>query len=197
MFEGTMTELGTFELTGTVLRISDPCYDRNVWCCGTIEDCMPGTWEAAILTKDEGVWGERVSVLTARHVTGPKHTAINQAVCNGTGTWHSCDFDVGVDSGQAGIFDDAHYQDNTVFEPGTECNQDFGDLWYSYCCSLTLSRTKAGVLPYGAVASSGYGDGGYECIKHRNKEGKVDFVFIIFIGDDEEDDDTEIDEEQL
>jgi hypothetical protein len=194
MFEGVITELGSFELTGTVLRISDPCYDRDVWCCGTIQNCLPGTWEASILTKDEGAWGHRISALIARHVTGPKHTAINRGVCNGSGTWSICDFEVGVDSGQAGIFDDAHYQDNTVFEPGMKCRQKFGDLWYSYCCNLTLSPIQGGVLPFGAVASSGYGDGSYDCTIHKNFDGKVDFVFIVFISDDE-DDEPEDDEE--
>lgn len=194
MYEGVITELGSFELTGTVLRISDPCYDRDVWCCGTVQDCFPGTWEASVLTKDEGSWGHRISVLTARHVTGPKHTAINCGVCDRSGTWSTCDFEVGVDSGQAGIFDEAHYQDITIFEPGTKCEHEFGDIWYSFCCDLTLSSLHAGVLPYGAVASSGYGDGSYECTAHRNAEHQVDFVVIVFIDDDEEDE-SEDDEE--
>lgn len=174
-----------------MLRISDPCYDRNVWCCGTIQNCLPGTWEASILTKDEGSWGHRISVLTARHVTGPKHTAINRAVCNGSGAWSVCDVEIGVDSGQAGIFDEAHYQDNTVFAPGTKCEHEFGDLWYSYCCDLTLSPLHAGVLPFGAVSTSGYGDGGYTAVKHCNCKGEVDFVFIVFIDDEDDEEDEE------
>jgi len=186
MFEGMVTQLGSFELTGTVLRVSDPCYDRDVWCCGTVENCIPGTWDAAILTKDEEPWGNRVAVLSARHSTGPKHTAINRALCNRTHKWKHCEFEVGVDSGQAGIFDEAHYKDNSIFGADVRPKNSYGDLWYSVCCDLTLSRLNAGILPYGAVSSSGYGDGGYDCITHTNEDGQIDFVFIVFICDEDD-----------
>ena len=44
-----------------------------------------------------------------------------------------------------------------------------------------MSRVSAGVIPYGAVSSSGYGDGGYAAVKHLAKDGQVDFMFIVFI----------------
>ena len=28
--------LGEFEVTSGVLRVSDPCYERDTWCAGTI-----------------------------------------------------------------------------------------------------------------------------------------------------------------
>lgn len=191
MFEGMMTELGSFELTGTVMRVSDPCYTRDVWCCGTVENCLPGTWDAAILTKDEGPWGNRITVLSARHSSGPKHTAINRAMCNGTHRWETCEFEVGVDSGQAGIFDEAHYKDDSIFNSGLQPKSDYGERWYSYCCDLTLSRLRAGILPFGVVSTSGYGDGGYECITHKNDDGQVDFIFIVFICDEDNEDETD------
>ena len=185
MYEGELNVLGEFELKGSVLRISDPCYERDVWCCGTIDNCVPGTWQAAVLVKDEGEWGDRVAVLAARYAeTGPKFNGINRAKCNGTGQWHHAEFEVGVDSGQAGIFDDDHYQKDSDF-PNDPAN-DFGSRWYSSCCDVTLGRMKAGMIPYGVVSSSGYGDGGYGCTLHRNMDGQVDFVFISFIEDEEE-----------
>lgn len=52
-------------------------------------------------------------------------------------------------------------------------------------CNITLSKAKAGVFVDGVVTSSGYGDGGYPCIYHIGIDGKVDFAYVVFIGDDE------------
>jgi hypothetical protein len=187
LFSGDLVILGSFELTGPVMRISDPCYDREVWCCGTVDNCRVGTWEAAVLKMDEGDWGVRNAVLAVRYKDGgPKFNAINRAVCNGTGAWHECPFEVGVDSGQAGFFDELHYQDNSVVEKMNGPEHDFGDAWYSHCCDITITRTGAGVMPYGAVSSSGYGDGGYAAIKHLDRNGKIDFIFGVFIDNEDE-----------
>jgi hypothetical protein len=74
-------------------------------------------------------------------------------------------------------------------DPGTTVNSnDPGALWYMRCCHLTLTKLAAGVLPYGVVASSGYGDGSYDCYVGRSSEGKIVRVEIEFIpeeGDDE------------
>ena len=40
---------------------------------------------------------------------------------------------------------------------------------------------QAGVMPYGAVSSSGFGDGGYVCYTHEGDTGEIDFAFIVFI----------------
>lgn len=182
LFSGDILELGSFDLTTPVMRVSDPCYDRNVWCCGTVENCRIGTWEAAVLKTDEGDWGERNAVLAVRFANGgPKFSAINRAVCNGTGQWQECPFEVGVDSGQAGFFDEQYYQMDAVFGKPSDPTEEPGELWYRHCCEATMSRVSAGVIPYGVVSSSGYGDGGYAAVKHLTKDGQVDFMFIVFI----------------
>lgn len=150
-------DLGEFEMTSPVMRVSDPCYERDVWCCGTVDHCKLGTWEAGVLKTDEGEWGTRCAVLAVRHK------------------------DIGVDSGQAGFFDDAFYQNDTVFEELPAPGFAIGDLWYRHVCDITLSKMSAGVLPYGAVSSSGFGDGGYTCYTHADENGVIDFAFIVFI----------------
>ena len=55
-FPGEMTVLGGFEMTSQTMRVSDPCYDRDVWCCGTFGKCKTGTWEAGVLKTDMGDW---------------------------------------------------------------------------------------------------------------------------------------------
>lgn len=184
-FDGEMTVLGDFEMSSPVMRASDPCYDRDVWCCGSFGNCAVGTWEGAALIVDQGDWGKRVAVLAARHKElGPDFTSIRDPkvylMQNG---WVEESFEVGVDSGQAGLFDEAHYQDDAVFDGMPKPEHEYGDRWYNHCCDITLSDLSAGTLPYGVVSSSGYGDGAYVCYTHVGAEGKIDFAFIVFIED--------------
>ena len=51
----------------------------------------------------------------------------------------------------------------------------------AYACDITLSRMHAGVMPFGAVSSSGFGDGSYVCYTHEGDTGEIDFAFIVFI----------------
>lgn len=60
-------DLGSFTMIGDVMRVSDPCYDRDVWCCGTIKNCKVGAWEGMIAQQDDGMWGVRVSMVAAIH----------------------------------------------------------------------------------------------------------------------------------
>ena len=153
-------DLGTFELTREVLIVSDPCYDFKTGCVGHIFDARLGTWNARIGLKDEGEFGWRVAFLSAFHADSPVLDKL---------TMREASFAVGVDSGQAGIFDRDHYRDNALFP--NQPNGEFGDPWYSYCCFQTLNTEhQAGVIPHGVVASSGYGDGAYRCFYYTSEE---------------------------
>lgn len=187
MLKGKITMLGSFELESDTLRVSDPCYERDTWCCGTLPNCLHGTWEAAILRTDFGEWGNRNAALIIRHEkTGPKITAVNRALCNGTGQWHEAQFEVGVDSGQAGFFDEKYFRDPSVFPAGEASRFECEDRWYGFCCDATLHRKNhADVIPCGVVSESGFGDGGYVCYYHLNKDEKVDFAFILFLTEED------------
>lgn len=185
LFSGDIITLGSFELTTPVMRVSDPCYDRNVWCCGTVDNCKVGTWEAAVLRKDLVDWGSRNMVLAVRFMNGgPTFSAINRAVCNATGAWHECQFEVGVDSGQAGFFDEAHYREPHPLDKFGQHPMS-GETWYMTCCDATRPVPGAGTIPYGAVAESGFGDGGYTAFEHVDQKGQVDFLLIVFINEED------------
>lgn len=62
-----MVKLGQFEVTSGKLRVTDPCYDRSIWCSGYV-DAENGTWEAFVYMSDQGAWGNRVSALEVRRV---------------------------------------------------------------------------------------------------------------------------------
>jgi hypothetical protein len=192
-----------FAPTG-ILRVTDPCYQRGTWCCGQIE-VEPGThWNVfASRYNDPMGWGNRVASLlivrsdreVARH---PWFVALPQ----------ECDFEVGVDSGQAGFFDDGSYPHGETGE--------YADLdtFYGKACAATheelppvkvkdeayskllgrdffrieqRSRMSAGMVgDTGAVAASGYGDGSYTCYVWRDSTGRIWAAEIVFIGDYEE-----------
>lgn len=152
-FPGEMTVLGGFEMTSQTMRVSDPCYDRDVWCCGTFGKCKTGTWEAGVLKTDMGDWGVRCAVLAVRHKeTGPDYSVIRQRkVYQMKDGWLEQPIDVGVDSGQAGFYDEAFYQDNSIFKGMPEPEHDCGDLWYNHAA---ISRSVRGRQASCPMASS-------------------------------------------
>jgi len=179
--------VGEFEVRNGAVVVSDPCYDRGTWCAGTIRNVLNGTWKARIERSDEGEWGIRVARLVVMH---EKYEEDHPCVDG----WDAQKFEVGVDSGQAGVFDTRHYKSDADARKATWVNKDEAicddEPWYSLCCDRTLNGDSAGVIPFGAVSSSGFGDGGYPC--HAKTEGgKVVGIAITFIGEDDEGGDDE------
>jgi len=150
--------IGTFECDSGVLRVTDPCYSKETWCAGTVANCRKGTWIAEIERQNCGSWGNRIARLTVTHELG------------GTGPDEDAGFEVGVDSGQAGVFDDRHYPDDTDDSP-----------FYDECCRLTLAKAGAGALSFGVVSSSGFGDGSYTAKVRRDAGGKCYRICVEFI----------------
>ena len=171
------TECHKFEVVSGVLCVTDPCYTRGTWCAGSLRNVKNGTWYARAFITNEGDWGNRVAKLLiehADHMRGEPLPNVEEP------------FNVGVDSGQAGFFDDSIY-------PHGECGE-FGDksTFYGQVCDLTCggdyrSDHRAGGIigGRGVVTSSGYGDGGYGCYT-RSEDGQVVAAMIVFIDDEEE-----------
>ena len=172
--------VGTFEVKSGKLVVTDPCYDRGTWCMGLLEDVKNGTWEAYTQTKNEGFWGDRVAKLVVFH---KDHDTDIGA------TRHIAQFEVGVDSGQAGFFDEPSYPQG---DPG-----EYGDLgtFYGRVCALhdgdKDEYIDAGIVDgSGVVSSSGFGDGGYRCNFYK-LDGQVVAAEIVFIGDEDDDDEDD------
>jgi hypothetical protein len=181
----------TFEVTSGTIVASDPCYEIPTWCQGVIEKVKKGTWEAHIEKSDEGDWGVRIAVLRINHIN---HS-------NRQFSMEGLDIHAGVDSGQFGFFDKDFFRNDEkakelVKEHFSE-NWDSkeGDSWYRACCKLTLSPEGWGVLPQGAVSSSGFGDGSYGVYGEQDAYGEWIAFEVVYI-DDEADDEDEEDEEE-
>jgi hypothetical protein len=144
-------------------------------------------------------WTGRVAFLHIRH-----ESVLNEPI-DPLSFVPNDDFQVGVDSGQAGFFDLA------PFELVAAQKEHKGDTpeherFYEACCENTLGSEGWGVVQgMGAVSSSGYGDGGYKLVERRNEAGELIEARIVYllegsesypgIGRDEEDEeDIEMEE---
>ena len=148
--------LGTVEFSGKVV-ISDPCYDRGSRCMKTNFPVRPGRYRVYAAYSDEGSLGLRVAALTVCHEAFKPQDLVD--------IWQEVDADIGVDSGQCGVFDDSIF-------PYAKDSPDHRPF-YDECCDLTSVDSQAGILQSGTgvVSSSGYGDGGYT-LRVVERDGK-------------------------
>ena len=186
-------KIGRFEIETNKIRVSDPCYEKECKYNGVIENVKDGTWKAKIVVFDEGDdWGHRIGYLVCSH----EDYIVD--VQDSRGGWIREGFEVGVDSGQVAIVDDKYFKDNEVVKNTHRIGGDNNwpiaedEPWYSICCDRTLSKDSAGLIPFGAVSSSGYGDGVYDCYS-LTKDGKIVAVYVDFGLENEENEEGEED----
>ena len=154
-------ELGTVDF-GSKVYASDPCYTADTWCLVKLENVLPGEYRCYAVIEDTGSWGDRVSHLYAVH--SDYILDRNQL--------EPVEGDVGVDSGQCGLYDADYFLQ-------TRDNED----WYWAVCDVTGERSgyTGGVYQDKCVVScSGYGDGGYELSVQRDDDGKIVAMDIDF-----------------
>ena len=132
---------------GEKVMVSDPCYGLGTWCQGVLENVLPGNYECEVEYKDEGDWGIRVAAIEVVHED-----------C-GVYVFEPQDFEVGVDSGQAGIFDYDYY---CRYHTDYNDREHVNDAWYDRVCKKTSEyianpdytlfvdtpEYKAGILAY-------------------------------------------------
>lgn len=165
--------LGQFDCVSGEIVVSDPCYELDCVCADSIRNAIIGRWDACITIRDFGYLGNRVTHICANAVGFP---------CDDD--WRLRGRDIGVDTGQAGLFDRRYFNDATVtqtadwFSPAR-----FDNAWYSLCCDRTLNGYGA-VIPYGVVRRSAFGDGIYRCHVCESG-GRVSAIAIEFVGDAE------------
>lgn len=172
--------LGTFQVTSDKLIVSDPCYgydeedteDLQV----LLKPAKQGDWSATVSYDEEEVvhqlvvfWGN----------TEPK------------GEWIPIDQLIAVDSAQAGIFDFTFFDDDEKIIDEVENVYDIEidddvSIYYVACCDAVASEQQGGIVPGGAVAMSGYGDGLYQVYIKQAASGEIVSVMIDFLESDED-----------
>lgn len=154
----------TITLGSTVLLI-DPCYTPTVWCKTVLDDVLPGEYVGDIVKTETG----SPSMLFVKH--------------KDYGLFVPDKFvgHIGVDSGQAGIFD-YEYFDSVGNMEAEAC-----DKWYKQICegnfhpddkdnTFTCYNTDG----KGVVSNTKDGDGMYSCYVARNSEQKIVAIVIKF-----------------
>jgi hypothetical protein len=172
----------TFEIISGNIVASDPCYvlETNPTCMGVIDNVKKGTWEISI---EEEFFGNRIAVFNINHIDR-----------RANGQPFTFPFSACVDSGQFGFFDKDFFRNDKIAEnlPKSDFGDDYdnqeGDSWYRAVCEITLGEDGYGVVPSGAVSSSGYGDGSYDVVGFKDSSGEWVAFSVTFIGDDEDED---------
>lgn len=176
-------EIGTFQIISGKVRATDPCYDLETWCAGTVENVLPGEYVASVVTtKDEifNLESDRVGELFAIH-----KNYINKQLA-----FYELDLRCCVDSGQFGFFDLDKYP--KILGDKRYNDMVWNEFYREKICPLTCDMTgdrgirDGGTIDFGCVSSSGYGDGGYPVFAAYNDEGKVIALKAEFIDDSEE-----------
>lgn len=163
------SKLGSFIIKGNKIHVSDPCYDYDCSGAVTLTNVLSGKYLATLVRENLDILETRVSKLTIQHEDYKDNFP---EIYSG--------YEIAVDSGQAGFFDDDYYQHNQGGE--------FGDITtlFGLACSLTLSKSHGGImLNKGVVSETGFGDGCYPLLIAKNNEGKIVAASIIFIADEE------------
>lgn len=109
---------------GNKVRISDPCYGIDTWCAGTLENVLEGKYMCYSRHVDSGDWGHRVASIEISH---EDYLDIAPTELQ--------NIDVGVDSGQAGIYDLDYFIKVKADKNGI-------DAWYDKICDSTYKYVK-------------------------------------------------------
>lgn len=113
---------------GEKVMVSDPCYGLGTWCQGVLENVLPGKYDCNVEYSDEGDWGTRVSAIEVTHVDYDRCVFSEELE----------KFEVGVDSGQAGIFDYEYY---AKYHMDATERPHVDDNWYDRVYDLTYTHT--------------------------------------------------------
>lgn len=166
--------LGTFQVTGDKLIVSDPCYHRDTNGPRVLSNAASGAWAVTTAIHTEG--RQRFnSKLEARLAPFPADDC----------TWRHVLWDATVDSAQMGVFDEACYpQDAERRDDDYQNRKSF----YARACAATERVAGGGAIAEGIVVSSGYGDGRYPVFVAEDTQGRVVGVRVVFIDDDGDED---------
>lgn len=172
---------------GKEVIVTDPCYTIPTWCQKIVDNVLPGEYHVFVKKYDCEGWGVRNSMLTAIHkdYVGKK---LKWSEEGPRGI-------IGVDSGQAGIFNITTYRKDDEDVPLGDGDIAFlsqfptdneGDKWYTKICSHTLGGKNWGHYENGVVCTSGLGDGGYDLFVAQNRNKKV-VGFTVDFGIEDDD----------
>lgn len=176
----------TFKIVSGKMVITDPCYTLPTWCQGVVENVRNGVWTADVEIDSQS---GRVSAI---YCYNNEAYIQNNSLAGFLAAAPHLPFVIGVDSGQAGFFDYDHYRNDDSIGDSPLADYISNGKFYAACCACTYNdkdhSVRFGTIPYGAVSSSGYGDGSYNCQGLTDISGNEYIAFRIeFIGESSDD----------
>ena len=204
----TLAQQGIFNVDSDKLIVVDPSYDSGL----EIDNVLAGSW--GWNQKIQNGYVAQIIAFNKDYTSNDESIRTDWIIPEGTyrkdddeennvnqldeeeleGGWIASKIGVGVDSGLAGIFDSAHFRDDSVFEPepnkrGFDVNFTFEfekSRWVRTVMKMCQDNDYPNSLPipYGIISSSGMGDGCYACLFKRSEHGKVIAVKIVFLEND-------------
>jgi len=160
--------VGTINL-GNEVTISDPCYERDVWCSITFKNILEGDFKCYIKEKKYGSWGNRVAEMYAIHNNYENLVrADNYEFCG----------NVCVDSGTMSITDTSYYNK-------THNNDDFSEEWYNIEICNKLCGNYNIVDNQCFISTSGLGDGQYEVYGAFDIEDRLYAIKVVFLNEED------------
>ncbi len=137
------------------VRVTDPCYGVDTWCAGTLENVLPGEFNCSYIHEDkEWFTGKLIDRVTSMEVRHESYPDIDP-------TEYVPGIDVGVDSGQAGIFDYPMYKE-VCADAGTERN------FYQKVCNATVVEKMIENKNYVPFNKSEYFKKEYQSLEKRD-----------------------------
>lgn len=160
---------------GTRTLISDPCYDKDTWCAGEV-NTLPGEYIVQEIV-EKGKYPILKGVFVVHY---SQYGKLDFDDC-----YEDSLIDVGVDSGECGIYDSEKYPVNGIDCDDSKFEED-----------RVVYRTPDG--DWGVTAGNFGGDGSYKAYLHRNRDGQVDAIHLDFSMDDYDEDEEydDYDEEE-
>ena len=161
---------------GNKVLVSDPCYENGTWCTGTVENVKEGNYITNVV-----YCGDPHPFLRNRVA---ELKAILEGVDEDFLKWEITEADIGVDSGQCGIYDYESVKD--IIGTG---ESDEKDTFYGQACQCTDADEQYKELNgYGVVSRSGVGDGSYDLYIAKQDDQVVGFR-VVYLNEDEQDED--------
>ena len=158
---------------GKKVLVSDPSYEKGTWCTGVVENVKEGNYITNVVyCKDSDPFlRNRVAELKA----------ILDGVDRNTLKWKVTKADIGVDSGQCGIYDYESVKD--IIGAGEYNGKD---TFYGQACQCTDAKEKYGELNgYGVVSCSGVGDGSYD-LYIAKQDNQVVGIKVVYMSEEEQ-----------
>lgn len=168
-------DLGQFWVPSGQILISDPDYLPGTGHTSLVKKCKTGKWHAAFVEMLPYV---NPGMLVIRHESLPGWNVFGKIITTDTDVFFKAPWErtgslVGVDSAQCGFFDADHYQDEFGLSREGLSHELTSKPWSKglslfqlTCCDKTMHAPYAGVLPFGVISGSGYGDGCYPAYQH-------------------------------